>query len=112
VAIGERLDLSFDWPAGAGQKYANAASLTNKGFSFPNGLFFPIGPDNLLKQTGGKLPGWLGTLDSSGHASAVLDIPTNPGLVGTTVYMAFLTFVSSYKDPSNASAAVKIVIEN
>jgi len=112
VALGETLDLDFDWPAGAGQQFMNAVSWENTGFTFPNSMFFPLGRDSLFNRTVGKLPGWDGSLDGSGHASAVLDIPNIPSFAGRTFYMAFFTYVSSPYDPTNASAAVALTLAN
>ena len=68
--------------------------------------------DNLLKSTAGQLPGWVGRLDASGHAAATLDIPNNPGLAGMTFYMAYITFTTDWRQPTNASAAVKLTVES
>lgn len=112
VVLGGTLDMDFDWPAGAGQNFMNAASWVNTGFNFPNSMFFPIGMDGLFMTTVGSLPGWSGTLDGSGHASATLDIPSNPSFAGRTVYMAFFTYVSDPYNPTNASAAVSLTLES
>ena len=111
VAPGETLDLSFDWPAGAGENFINGVSLINTGHTFNNGVFYPIGVDTILKNTAGNLPGWSGVLDGSGHASAVLDIPNDPGLAGTLFYMAWFAYVSQPLQPSESSAAVTLIIE-
>ncbi len=111
VSPGETLALSFDYPAGANQYYVNGLSLIDTGFTFGNGLFFPIGLDDTLRNTAGHFPGWSGQLDGSGHADAALAIPANPGLVGMTFYMAYLTFTTKWYLPEAASAAVTLVVE-
>lgn len=111
VSPGETVDLSFDYPAGAGQQYLNGLSLIDTGFTFGNGIFFPIGVDNTLRNTAGFFPGWSGVLDGSGHADAALPIPSNPALVGQTFYMAYLTFTTKWYLPEAASAAVTLVVE-
>jgi len=57
VSPGETIDLSFDYPAGAGQNYLNGLSLIDTGFTFGNGIFFPIGVDDTLRNTAGYFPG-------------------------------------------------------
>jgi hypothetical protein len=103
------LDIEFDWAAGAGQTYWNGISFSNTGFYLPGGIFVPIGWDALYQLTLGVLPGWMGTLDASGHASAALGIPHDPNVVGLQFYMAYFTVVG--KKPTAASAAVKVFID-
>jgi len=111
VATGQTLNIDFDYPAGAGQQYTNAVSYIDNGITFNNGVHYPIGVDNLLKSTAGKYPGWQGTLDASGHASGSLTIPTTPGLVGATFYMAYIVYPVTYQVPTDVSAAIKMTIE-
>ena len=104
------LDLDFDWLGGAGQSFMNGISLVDTGWSFKNGVFVPIGWDFLYQITVGKYPGWYGTLNGFGHASATLPIPDHPDVDGLTVFMAYFTFENN--KPTAASSAVKIFIEN
>jgi hypothetical protein len=103
------LDIDFDWPAGAGQTYMNGISFSNTGMYLPNGIFYPLGWDALFQITFGKLPGWMGNLDGSGHASASLGIPHDPAVVGLEFYMAYITLEGG--KATAASAAAKIFID-
>lgn len=105
------LDLDFDWPAGAGQKFMNGVSFVDTGFTFKNGVHVPVGVDFLYLYTLGTLPGWSGQLDGAGHASALLPLPHDPTIVGLLLYMAYFTMDPVTYKPTAASAAAKIFID-
>ena len=102
--------LDFDWPAGPGHLFYNGVSLLNAGFTFKNGIHVPVGWDLLYQSTLGVVPGWTGTLDGAGHASATLPLPNEPTLIGMVMYMAYFTVDPATYRASAASAAVRLEI--
>ena len=59
----------------------------------------------------GVLPGFVGTLDSSGHATASLTIPQVPALVGLTLYAAMFTMETVVVDVEETSAVTSFTIQ-
>jgi len=111
VSPGETMAISFDYPAGAGQHYVNGISSSDRGFLFPNGLFFPIGNGQGITLGASLFPGWTGTLDRSGHAGGILHIPDDPELVGQTFHMAYYTYTTAWFVPCAVSGRVTLTVE-
>jgi hypothetical protein len=111
AAQGEHLDLDFDWPSGPGEIYFNGLSFGTTGFNFKNGVHVPLDWDILYQLTLGAVPGWVGYLDGSGHADAILPIPHNNLILGLTVYMGYFTLEAGTNTPLAASAAVNITFD-
>jgi hypothetical protein len=91
--------LSLGVTASAGRPYLLACSLgVSTGIPLPGNRRFPLDPDALfwlsLGQNNALFTGFLGLLDARGTASAALNLPAIPGVVGLHVYPAGVTSLS------------------
>ncbi|MDF1798831.1 MAG: S8 family serine peptidase [Planctomycetota bacterium] len=88
-AVGQTPLFQFrDRYLGAGLEYLATASLgaTSAG-PLGGGFAMPIGFD-VISESILALPGWTGTLDGNGEASASLPIAADPGLAGIALHFA------------------------
>ncbi len=95
ATVGAATALSLSSPGDPSLAYFCGFSTGNvPGTTLFNGQFVPLNDDWLLQfsmvpNNGVLLNNW-GTLDSSGFASVVLNVPNVPSLSGITVYSAFV----------------------
>ncbi len=95
--VGTTVTLDIASPADAGRSYACGFSFgTTPGITLPDGRNIPLNADKLLLYSLKNLPplaGMLGTLDSTGHASASISVPNDPSLATLPpLYAGFVVF--------------------
>jgi len=92
--VGTNIPLALSAPGDAALGYLAAAAFATTPAIPIDWRVLPLAPDALLLLSL-SLPSvfqnFAGTLDGSGNASAAVEAPNVPGLVGVTVHIAFLT---------------------
>lgn len=99
---GTRVPLTIGVAASAGQPYLLACSLgVSTGFPLPDQRRFPLDADALFLASLGRnnavFTAFTGVLDSKGGATAALDIPASPQLLGLRVYPGGATWITGGK---------------
>lgn len=94
-SIGTEFRMVLRGPAGA--PYVAASSFGNYGVVLSSTSAIPLSPDILLAVTArNQLPtifrGFVGTLDTNGDGRLSIRIPRTGGLVGVTLFTAFVNF--------------------
>ena len=95
AVVGTAIALSLHSPFDPNALYALAVSAgTSPGIGIPDGRVIPLNLDPLLEFSltpNPFLSNSIGTLSSTGTGTVGLSIPNLPGLIGTTIYTAFVT---------------------
>jgi hypothetical protein len=104
--LGARVLMRYRAPQDANRVYQGACALSNSGIAIDTRKI-PLAIDGLLFASllyPSVFEAFSGTLDSSGNGVAYLNIPSSPPLVGTTIYVAFVTV-----NPGGSPSGIKTI---
>jgi hypothetical protein len=114
-AVGQTPTFDFaERYLGAGADYAALAALSGaSALPLGGGFALPVGYDAVSSLVLGT-PGWIGSLDGSGEASAPLAIPASAGLAGLPLHFALVVWPAGSLlsgPPLSVSDPVELVIQ-
>lgn len=94
TGIGQTCNLDLRAARSGGRSYVAAVALGSRpGIALPSGRTIPLNPDPLLTSFAlapAVFQNFTGQLDAQGAAQARIAIPAMPGLIGATIFAAFV----------------------
>jgi hypothetical protein len=114
-AIGSTLDINFFNPYHAGESFVGVLSLGTlpELINMDDGYILPVAFDMLAYAcVFGALPGFVGTLDSSGEASTSVHLPNSTGLIGMDLYLSMVNVDLGRLVPVDTAELAVITLTN
>lgn len=112
-AIGTTVEYDFYNPYQAGEAFVALLSLGSLPDVIPlgGGYVLPVAFDSVAYAClTGAIPGFYGTLDNGGEASASVTLPHNVNLIGLDLYCAWLTYDPIRMSPQDTSEAAFVIM--